>query len=255
VELGENKGIVFFIAFCLIAFAFFLGESPEEYIKEFNDLPLNAKGDALAGFFGSLAFVAALVAIILQSNELAAQREELRLTRKEFGRMAKAQEMQEKLLNEQYLSLTKDAKMRDADNEFEELIQALRQTLYTMDLRWEFEQLSGDNKGDITTVRFEFLRNENLTDQAELESFRTQLWMLIFDLELAEETAILKKSPDKAVEYPSLTPTPINRLCHLEEFLSPAKRTKLEYLGIKDIRESLEKLRRDKWWLKYRSNS
>lgn len=54
--------------------------------------PPNEIGDTLAGIFGSLAFLAAAIAVVMQSRELAAQREELRLTRVEFSHQRKATE-------------------------------------------------------------------------------------------------------------------------------------------------------------------
>jgi hypothetical protein len=54
---------------------------------EFLKLDLNEKGDTLAGVFGSLAFLAAAIAVFMQSRELNAQREELKQTRKQFELM------------------------------------------------------------------------------------------------------------------------------------------------------------------------
>ncbi|WP_299293291.1 hypothetical protein [uncultured Tateyamaria sp.] len=54
----------------------------------------NEIGDTLAGFAGSLAFIWIIVTVLLQSRELAAQREELTLTRKEMQEQrAATQEM------------------------------------------------------------------------------------------------------------------------------------------------------------------
>ena len=54
----------------------------------------NEIGDTLAGFAGALAFVWIIVTVWLQSRELAAQREELRMTREELVEQRKAtQEM------------------------------------------------------------------------------------------------------------------------------------------------------------------
>lgn len=63
-------------------------------IVEFLLAPANEIGDTLAGIAGVLAFLWIIVTVWLQSQELAAQREELELTRKEFSKMALAQEKQ-----------------------------------------------------------------------------------------------------------------------------------------------------------------
>ncbi|MEP4979619.1 hypothetical protein [Ascidiaceihabitans sp.] len=64
------------------------------FFDRFLSSPPNEIGDTLAGVFGSLAFLAAAVAVVMQSFELAAQREELRLTRIEFEAQREAtQEM------------------------------------------------------------------------------------------------------------------------------------------------------------------
>ncbi|MER9210609.1 hypothetical protein NKI54_00840 [Mesorhizobium sp. M0663] len=57
---------------------------PESYIKIKTDLQLNEFADALAGMFAPLAFLWLFIATMVQSQELALQRDELRLTRLEF---------------------------------------------------------------------------------------------------------------------------------------------------------------------------
>ncbi|MEL6621168.1 MAG: hypothetical protein AAFP16_20015, partial [Pseudomonadota bacterium] len=47
------------------------------FFTKFSMLPPNEIGDTLAGIFGSLAFLAAIAALIMQSAELSAQRQEL----------------------------------------------------------------------------------------------------------------------------------------------------------------------------------
>ncbi len=60
----------------------------------FLNAPPNEVGDTLAGFAGALAFLWIIVTVLLQSKELAAQREELSLSRSEYEKMAKAMEAQ-----------------------------------------------------------------------------------------------------------------------------------------------------------------
>ena len=56
--------------------------------KRFWQSPPNEIGDTLAGIAGALAFLWIIVTVLLQAQELAAQREELKLTRKEYEKMS-----------------------------------------------------------------------------------------------------------------------------------------------------------------------
>ena len=77
-----------------LALAFSLGDtcgvywwSCETRLLAFWYAPANEVGDTLAGIAGSLAFLWIIVTVMLQGKELAAQRNELKLTRKEFETM------------------------------------------------------------------------------------------------------------------------------------------------------------------------
>lgn len=61
-----------------------LAESPEGCVGTFSCLTANEWGDYLAGVFAPLAFLWLIAAVVLQSRELVAQREELSLTRDEM---------------------------------------------------------------------------------------------------------------------------------------------------------------------------
>lgn len=90
----------------------------------FLDSRPNEVGDALAGFSASLAFVWIIVTVFLQTVELRAQREELKLTRAEFKEMSNSLQRQanamdeeksmysekryHNLLNQEILSIIKD---------------------------------------------------------------------------------------------------------------------------------------------------
>lgn len=75
--------------------------------------PPNEIGDTLAGFAGALAFVWIIVTVMLQSAELRAQVEELRLTKIELEKMATAQDAQVILMREQTNLLTKQAQIEE----------------------------------------------------------------------------------------------------------------------------------------------
>lgn len=60
------------------------------FFTHFLRLPPNEMGDAQAGVFGSLAFLAAAIAVFWQGRELKMQREELALTREEMKKQSEA---------------------------------------------------------------------------------------------------------------------------------------------------------------------
>jgi hypothetical protein len=90
VGLGATKLFLAFVALLAV-----LPQHSEKgwswRIWEFLTAPPNEIGDTLAGIAGTLAFLWIIVTVMMQSKELAAQREELRLTREEFARTADAQ--------------------------------------------------------------------------------------------------------------------------------------------------------------------
>ena len=82
----------------------------------------NELGDTLAGLAGTLAFIWIIVTVCLQSIELRAQREELRLTRSESAKMAKALDAQVNIL----VAEQKDREAKLAIEENEKLIEHCR---------------------------------------------------------------------------------------------------------------------------------
>lgn len=107
-----GPGTVLVIAFSLAVIGVFLihaghiSYSTEEVIngsffEKFVKLPPNEIGDALAGIFGSLAFFAAAVAVVLQTIELREQRKELREQRKATQEMARSMAAQASLIEDE----------------------------------------------------------------------------------------------------------------------------------------------------------
>ncbi|WP_283638340.1 hypothetical protein [Marinovum algicola] len=133
--------------------------------------PANEIGDAMAGFAGSLAFIWIIVTVWLQSKELAAQREELALTRKEFSAMAKAQSKQVELLvsqgeiyKEEQLQRAQEA----ADKRFDQLILAFQEQLVTANLRW-----TGNVEfGSTVKIAFLYLEMRNYQSSSHEAFFR-----------------------------------------------------------------------------------
>lgn len=79
----------------------------------------NELGDAVAGVASALAFIWIIVTVIMQSLELRAQREELRLAIDQYQRMAAAQESQLRALELQSRILDDDRKERASQRSFD----------------------------------------------------------------------------------------------------------------------------------------
>jgi len=112
IRVGAKRGNPLFIGIgatkLFLALVLFLALLPQQEegdwswrLWSFFIQPPNEIGDTLAGIAGALAFLWIIVTVMMQSKELAAQREELSLTRKEFTRMAEAQSKQVELLVKQ----------------------------------------------------------------------------------------------------------------------------------------------------------
>ncbi|KIC11566.1 hypothetical protein RA19_05875 [Leisingera sp. ANG-M1] len=93
-------GLAGTLVFLSLALAFSLDDTCsywgrcEMRLVAFLDAPANEAGDTLAGLAGALAFLWLIVTVTLQGKELSAQRNELRLTRRESAKMAAALEAQ-----------------------------------------------------------------------------------------------------------------------------------------------------------------
>ncbi|OED46406.1 hypothetical protein AB838_20610 [Rhodobacteraceae bacterium (ex Bugula neritina AB1)] len=85
----------------------------------------NEVGDALAGFAGALAFLWIIVTVLLQGKELAAQREELKLTRKESEKMAAALEAQAEVFRDEQKYRKEDRLKQFLDEQLQLLVEKM----------------------------------------------------------------------------------------------------------------------------------
>ncbi len=102
----------------------------------------NEVGDTLAGFAGALAFVWIIVTVWLQSKELAAQREVLRLTRDEMEEQRKATQDMARSLAAQASIFEDEKKSRDESQAAEQMHQILRNLQHPLKrgaFRWSVE--------------------------------------------------------------------------------------------------------------------
>ena len=89
-------GLILTIVLAMVVFILAINKGPNGVprLREFINLPSNAVGDTLAGIFAPLALIWIVVTVFLQSQELAEQRKELKLTRAELRLAREAQEKQ-----------------------------------------------------------------------------------------------------------------------------------------------------------------
>lgn len=90
--------------------------------------PPNEIGDAISGFAGILAFVWIIVTVWLQSQELRAQREELKLTRTEMHEQRKATQDMARSMAAQAAIFEDEKTMRDEDKSRRNLESLLHRT-------------------------------------------------------------------------------------------------------------------------------
>lgn len=116
----------------LIVFGSMPGNAGGTKFDEFLGLELNAMGDAIAGASASLAFLWLLVTAFMQRAELAAQREELELTRSELfeqrlatQEIAKSTAAQVMIQVDQAKIFRREAELRESDYAVHEVTKIL----------------------------------------------------------------------------------------------------------------------------------
>lgn len=116
--------------------------------------PPNEVGDTLAGFAGTLAFLWIIVTVMLQSKELAAQRQELSLSRKESAKMASALKDQADIFKDEKKQRAEIA----AKEVFENLLLRLGRSLDVLaELKvfWSWEEADGSFSHNLVAWRQE----------------------------------------------------------------------------------------------------
>lgn len=248
---GELQvGLAITIAFLIFIFLFFFInvqtdlDEPHSKYKAFLFSKPNEIGDTLAGFAGALAFLWLVVTVMLQSKELKAQREELVLARKEYARMASAQERQEGISRASLDELSRQYAALSADQELEELISAIVQDIYSFELSWIFE--GGDGKPKEVFVKYE--KNKEESDIEILGALAHELFMV--KLELIEEIGSRKlvRAPDKLIDFPSTFRQKLQRAHAIFPSLSSAKKTKFNSYRIGEIADSLDAISDQRFW-------
>ncbi|MCE8005576.1 hypothetical protein [Aestuariivita sp.] len=221
------------------------------FFEKFVDLPPNGIGDTLAGIFGSLAFLAAAVAVIMQSRELSAQREELQLTRREHEEHRKAAQEMAKAMRIQTDLLLEERSFRNAEGarrKFDELLLTLKnECSRNPSPRWKISSFADNRRyTDTPTVEEKLLVPthifEGSTDVGDgVRELTDHLSSLREDLGFALGNNNDHPSWNKAevMEYPSLRypiienlKSVLEKMDHLKVDLSGADMERFERLGV-----------------------
>jgi len=213
---------------CVSKFQLFLRSDPNEV------------GDTLAGFAGALAFVWIIVTVWLQSLELAAQRAELVLTRREMAEQRKAtQDMAKSMAAQAEIFAIEASERRQAARwrETEELILDFQEILSETFFYWRPKDGSPDGWGAHGVV---FGHKGEYEKVSRAEYFRQMRALLKKDRSHVK----VGVKEGKYAEYPTKDGLPEALRC-LEEIisnlslLSPEHQSQLNRLHLEDLKKEL----------------
>jgi hypothetical protein len=201
---------------------------------KFFSSPPNEIGDALAGIFGSLAFLAAAIAVVMQSTELKAQRQELELTRevlkdqkKATKEMANAMTAQAGYLKEDRAELLLNASLKNLCNCLEDARNA------SDFCRWIMRGFPGKGYSEEFAFTFNnpdsFLRRAKLGLEDRFTGFRDcEAGLVEYDIVYYQGTATIPSLAEAAVM--------IDRISLLEDRLSDGEKVRLSSIGLPRLR-------------------
>ena len=211
--------------------------------------PPNEIGDTLAGIFGSFAFAAAAIAVVMQSSELRAQREELKLTRevledqkKATTEMAEAMNAQVRYLKEDRTELLLNASLKNLCRCLEDSRSASEFCRWLMlgyptrgySKEFEFNYTNSDS----------YLRRVKLGIEDRFSGFRDyEAGLVEYDIVLFEGSAAI---PNLA-EASAL----IDGIFLLKSRLSDGAKVRLSSLGLDTLKPMLDQVRENPSELTY----
>ena len=212
--------------------------------------PPNEIGDTLAGFAGALAFVWIIVTVMLQSRELKAQREELRLTRSEMEEQRKATQDMARSMKAQAAVFEDEQLFRSearAKEVFNQLIKsALELTEPYSGVSWEIERFNGERRYIQKIELFSDWYNSPAEDE-----YRT---LMAMENEIFSNLIYLRECQNHIVRRPKKTDFPheilekFERLLDLYSSLSRADQEKFARAKIREIVAGLLKLQSANVW-------
>lgn len=220
--------------------------------------PPNEIGDTLAGFAGALAFVWIIVTVLLQSAELRAQREELKLTRAEMEAQRKATEELAQNSKVQADIFEKEQKQREQEvyrDIVEQKLVGVWYRMTTMPLSFVSWLIPESCFEDLDFEEFAHLfklpetddinRLEKPESPAERDSqLRLQAYHLRELINKLDDCATLlpkDQLPEKPSEFGDLL-VEIRMVIELEKFLSEAQRERLRNIQLNETFIELQKV-------------
>ncbi len=191
----------------------------------------NEFGDSLAGFAGTLAFLWLITTVLIQSRQLAAQKNELEWTRLEFEKMADAQEKQVEIMDVQKNIFEKEQKQRE-ETEAKEFLESLKQRLFRQIGYLEEASLSWKWEEDDATY---YANIESWSEDREerIDKFCESLSMVEHDL--ISKDAVGERNFISRPHLPRAAPFVENTLRKIKKILpklSEADRNRAQDLGL-----------------------
>lgn len=198
----------------------------------------NEVGDMLGGVSGALAFIWIIVAVWLQSLELAAQRRELYYTRLELEGSKRALEDQVRILTEQTEVLVDEARQRQAERTFELLSIAIgeMQKFCQNELTRTIDIL--DRDGNVLTTRQLVVEKYSKSDDL-IQHLRTGLDAIVRSLSELERGAVLFREKDGKTTLKDLDDR-LRQIIDGSQGLLPLELSRLKLSGVHDLHNSLQ---------------
>ena len=212
----------------------------------------------MAGFAGTLAFIWIIVTVLLQSKELAAQREELRLTRLEMKAQSEASQDMAQAMTAQTKVFVDEQKQRDEGRAETLLDEMLKSFVFAVSesreqgVYWHFSDAPIDEEfgsnGEIHTRAIGNKSDEEIATDDAIVAIRRRLsgeYRALWDwIHYSVDYTVPRKSnvvPDLLSRIQSIT--------ELQNELSPPQQERLNRFRLSEVSSALEDLLEEpKFW-------
>jgi hypothetical protein len=249
VATSLTVGYALLLLFVLLPAAQTCGASAASFFQKFLACrPPNELGDFLSGAFAPIAFLWLVAAVLIQAQELQAQRAELTLTREELAasrevmreqaEQARQQAIQAQrqadFIGEQTANLktqAEDAHQEKQDRVFDEILRDLHKTFI-----FPLSSVGYKIATDTGTIIGNFRDLKNMTPEKAATEMKVALKAL--------ERSLEKANPSRGISLPwesiAALPDSLAKLIDMEESLSPSYRIKFNSLGLRESRASAQ---------------
>ena len=199
------------------------------------DAPFNEVGDTLAGFAGTLAFVWLIVTVLIQGMELAAQREELMLARKESARMAGALEAQAEVFRDEQRQRAEDRAERELDARLDNIVVFAKEvSLDSRLFKYIFDFVS--KFGTVEAPVQDVTPYDGLSSSSEfIYQMYDRICVQSDEIGSLAERLMKDEDPDCDPELLFLFQEKLSEVAAMNGRLSPAQQTRLDSLRIEGI--------------------